>query len=456
MQFIKTFQYRLLPTDEQNEILHRHAGNVRFVWNKLLEFANDKTQLTDINRGTLSKQVVDLKNSNEFLKSTYSQPLQVQADRLYQTFKKSRSKEIIARRKTKISIVSKIEDPKLREIKMRKAERFGFPHFKSKFRHEDSIFYPQNFKIGKYEIYLPKIGNLKFIRHIPLEGTPKNVTIKQDGKFWNCSICCEVEIPDVALVPLEQANIVGIDMGIKTFASLSDGSVVENPKFLQKFEKRIKIHQKRLSKKELNVKIENGKEIKISSNNRNKEVCKLQKEYRKLRNNRKNFLHQETHRMITKYDGFCVETLDIRNMIRDAMKKHKICLIRSIYDVSWYEFIRLLEYKSLWNSKYFIKMDKFYPSTQTCPFCGHVDKEITLDDRILLCPKCKVLMERDLRASQTILHEGMIKLRDNYNIPQEPWEFKTVGESVENAFDESVTSFSECQSFAKTLVFAKD
>jgi len=438
MKIFKTFQYRLRPTDDQNEILHRHGGNTRFVWNQLLEFSNDITELVIINKFSLQEKLVKLKNENEFLKETYSQPLQIQADRLDKTFKKSRSAEVRDQRRKKIYIASKIKEPEKKAKKLKKAESFGFPHFKSRHRQEDSIFYPQNFKIRKTRMYFPKIGWISYIHHRHFEGKPKNVTIKQDGKFWNCSVMCEIEILDVKPVPLEQAKLVGIDMGIKTFATFSDGSVVENPKFLKKFEKRIKIEQKKLSRKLLKVgKNPKGKEIKVSSNNRLKQLEKLQNQYRRLRNSRRNFIFQIVCRMIIKYDGFCVETLDIQNMIREAQKEHKKFMTRSIYDVSWFEFLRVLGYKCLWFGKYFQKIAQFFASTQTCPFCGHVQKEITLDDRVLTCPLCGRVMERDSRSSLAILNEGLRLLR---GIPKEPGELKTVGENVENIFDESVTS----------------
>ena len=369
-----------------------------------------------------------------FLKETYSQPLQIQADRLDRCFKKSRSKEICFKRKKKVAIALHIKDPIKKEKKLNKAENFGLPKFKAKSRHEDSIFYPQNFVINDETIYFPKIGDIKYIQHIPLQGIPKNVTIKQDGKFWNCSVCCEIEINNIQFVPLEQANVVGIDVGIKNFAVFSDGVVIENPKFLKKFEKRIKIEQGKLSRKELKVeKDKNGKEYKISSKNREKQLIKVQNKYRDLRNSRKNFLHQLTHWMITKYDGFCVESLSINNMIKEAKEENKKYFVKSLYDVSWGEFFRILEYKSLWNSKYFQEIDQFFASTQTCPFCGHVQKEITLADRVLICPNCKNVMDRDLRSSKMTQIEGLRLLK-------EPQELKAVGETVSDGFVEAATS----------------
>ena len=233
---------------------------------------------------------------------------------------------------------------------------------------------------------------------------------------------------------MEQANIVGIDVGIKNFAVFSDGIVIENPKFLKKFEKRIKIENQKLSRKELKVENDkNGKEYKTSSKNREKQLVKLQNKYRDLRNSRKNFLHQLTHCMITKYDGFCVESLSINNMIKDAKEEKKKRFVKSLYDVSWGEFFRILEYKSLWNSKYFQEIDQFFPSTQTCPFCGHVQKEITLADRVLICPNCKSVMDRDLRSSKMTQIEGLRLLKG-------PQELKAVGEIVIDDFVEAATS----------------
>ena len=158
--------------------------------------------------------------------------------------------------------------------------------------------------------------------------------------------------------------------------------------------------------------------------------------------------------MITKYDGFCVETLNIINMIKKAKKENKLNFVRSLYDVSWFEFMKFLEYKSFWYSKYFVKIDKFFPSTRMCPFCGHIQKEITLDDRVLTCPHCGRVMDRDPRAALTILQEGIRLLKEFYKIPQEPWELKTVGESsLAGAFDEAVTSSVSPQAAKKAKAF---
>ena len=131
----------------------------------------------------------------------------------------------------------------------------------------------------------------------------------------------------------------------------------------------------------------------------------MQKVHQKIRNIRKDFLHKTTHYIITKYDGVVLENLDIQGMLKANGK----AMNRSISDVSWYELGRMLEYKSAWNSKHFIKIDRYFPSTQLCNKCGS-KMSLSLKDRIYSCPNCKAVSGRDANASLNIRDEGIRKL----------------------------------------------
>jgi putative transposase len=409
----KAYKFRLYPTKEQVAMLRQHGGNVRFVWNKILQYANTtKEELGKYpTQNDYQKHIIQLKKENEFIKETHSQPIQVNAMRLSNTFARAFKPEVIAERNKKIAKANEIKDIKKKEKALAKALNFGFPKFKSKNKCSDSIFYPQNFIVKKSRIFLPKLKWINYTKHTEIEGTQKSVTITQDGNQYYISITVELEIKDKPKVSLDQANkgeaanIVGIDVGLKNFATLSDGTIIKNPRTLKKYLKKLRRANKKLDRqelKEIGQKTCFGKEIKKSSNNRNKQVIEIQRVYRKIRNIRKDFLHKTSYHIITKYDGVILEDLDIKEML----KKNGKAMNRSISDVSWYEFGRMLNYKSEWYSKYFCQVSQYFPSTQKCSKCDGI-AYLSLKDREYICPSCGARMDRDLNAAINIKNEGI-------------------------------------------------
>ena len=244
----KSYQFRLYPTIDQLAILKQHGGSSRFVWNQLLNFSNNYKEKHNRypSKIILQKQIIELKKNYEFVKLCHSQPLQINALRLSETFKKAFSKRVVKERMKKIAIAEKELDPIKKEKKLEKANNLGFPRFKNKHRHNDSLFYPQNYTIEKDYIVFGKIGSIRFIKHREIEGQPKFATIVQDGDRYYVSITSELNIEDKPKIDLKNANIIGIDLGLKEFATFSDGTVIENPRFLKK-------HLKRLAKENNNL-----------------------------------------------------------------------------------------------------------------------------------------------------------------------------------------------------------
>lgn len=179
-------------------------------------------------------------------------------------------------------------------------------------------------------------------------------------------------------------------MGLKDFCILSDGIKFNNPKFLKRSEKRLKLLQKSLSRK-----------IKGSKNYLKAKV-KLAKFYEYIVNYRKDFLHKISIFLVKNYDIICIETLKIKNML----KNHK--LAKAISDVSWHEFCRQLEYKCLWYDKKFVKINTYFASSQICSNCGFKNSNIkNLSVREWICPECGEYHDRDINAAKNILNQGL-------------------------------------------------
>jgi putative transposase len=269
-------------------------------------------------------------------------------------------------------------------------KKVGFPKFKSKHKSNFSFsFY--GFKIKNNSIKIPKIGyvRLKYVDYIPSNDVKYNaLTVSKDVDRWFISVQVEEEIPDI--VQETELDVVGIDLGIKTLATCSDGVIFDNPKYLKNYEKRLKFRQRMHSKK-----------LKGSKNCK-KSKLKLQKVYRKIRNCRKDYVHKMTTSLVrTKPRILVLENLNVSGM----MKNHK--LAKSISDSSFYEIKRQLKYKSSWYGGTVIQVDTFFPSSKLCSNCGYKDTELTLKDRVYTCPECGLVLDRDLNASYNLRKEGL-------------------------------------------------
>jgi len=354
----KAFKFRLYPTEEQASALRQQGGNARFLYNLLLE-RHERMYEEDGRSWRRNEMITSLPKIKEefpFLRESFSHSLQHVAIHLHNGYT-----NFFAKRAKK-------------------------PTFKSKHRTNDSFTIPDKWRIDRRFVFLPKVGEVSWRQHRPIEGTPKHLTVTQDGDRWFCSVNCEIEIQDPA-VP--DKPFVGIDLGLKSFAILSDGAVVENPKHLRKMEEKLRREQRRLSRKVR------------GSKNREKQKTKLQSVHRKVRDSRKDFLHKTSHWLVENYGGFAVESLNISGML----KNHH--LARSISDAGWGEFGRQLTYKSLWNGNVLVEVGTFFPSSKTCSDCGAVNQELTLSDREWVCTECGVVHDRDLNASMNIEAEGL-------------------------------------------------
>lgn len=357
---LKCFKYRIYPNKSQAETFEKHFGCTRFVYNWGL---NRKVKEYETNNKTLScfdliKEVVsDLKPENPWLKEVNSQSLQMSLRNLDNAFTKF-----------------------FREKK-------GFPKFKSK-KNKKSFQCPQNCSVDfeTQKLNIPKIKNIKIKIDRQFHGKIKTVTISKTtvGKlFASVLVENDIELPK-QIIPLKEFSI-GVDLGIKTFATLSNGERVDNPKHFKKLEKQLKRGQRKLSRK------------KKGSNNRNKQRKRVAILHERITNSRKDFLHKLSKRLIDENQAVCLENLNVSGMIKNRK------LAKHIQDASWGTFRQFCEYKASWYGKSVKIIGRFEPSSKMCDNCGTLNKSLTLKDREWTCA-CGVTHDRDILASRNILN----------------------------------------------------
>jgi len=228
--------------------------------------------------------------------------------------------------------------------------------------------------------------DIRWSRPLPDGARPNSITVTKDGADrYFVSILVEEDIKQ--LEPGKQS--VGADLGLKAFVILSTGETVGNPKFFHKDEKKLAKAQRRHAKK------------KKGSKNRAKACKKVASIHARIADRRRDFLHQLSTRLIRENQTICVESLQVKNMV----KNHS--LAKAISDVGWSEFVSLLSYKAAWYGRNLVKIDKWYPSSKRCYDCGHLLDSLDLDVRVWTYPECGVVHDRDLNAARNIHAVGL-------------------------------------------------
>lgn len=363
MKIIKyTYKFRLKPTKDQEVLLNKHFGSIRWIYNYFLnqrkqEYLNNKKSIS-YNKQSASLTLLKQQEETEWLKETNSQSLQYSLkclDQAYQNFFNKRTQ---------------------------------FPKFKSK-KSKNSFTVSQHVKNEGNMIHFPKFNEgIKMIMEREIKGIIKKATLSKTptGEYF-VSILTEQEY-----IPKEKTGkSVGIDVGIKDFLVLSNGSKVKNHRFLKHYEHQLKKHQKHLSRKT------------YGSSRYEKQRLKVAKIHEKITNSRMDLIHKTTLNLVKEFDTIYLEDLNVKGM----MKNHK--LAKSISDVSWGKFIDVLTYKAEWNDKQVIHIDRYFPSSKTCNKCGYVNNGLKLKDREWICPDCDEKLDRDLNAAINILNEGYRK-----------------------------------------------
>ena len=358
----RTYKFRLYPNREQIELLAKHFGCSRFVYNYFLNQRKEQYRLTGKcdNFYAQCKTLTALKKQEEtvWLNGINSQTLQFAIKSLeaaYTNFFKKHAK---------------------------------FPKFKSK-HSKNSFTVPQYASVAGGRLFIPKFKEgIKCRVHREIKGKIGKVTITKtsSGKYF-VSVFTEEEY----ITPLEKTGkSVGVDMGLKDLLVTSDGKTFKNNRYTRRYECKLAKVQKHLSRK------------KKGSRGFENQRLKVARLHEKIANSRADYLHKCSISLVRRYDTICIEDLNVKGMT----KNHR--LSKSITDASWGNFVSMLTYKAEWNDKKVVKVDRYFPSSQTCNVCGYVNKDIKdLSVREWECPECHTHHDRDINAAINILRFGL-------------------------------------------------
>lgn len=351
---LRAYKYRIYPTKKQEVLINKTFGACRFIYNLALEtkmyaWQSHRKNFTAYD---LQKQLAELRHEHSWLKEISKHAMDkaiLNLDTAYKSFFKGK----------------------------------GFPKFKNKLS-KQSFAERQNISVDWKNkiIVIPKIKNIQIAFSRMFVGEIKQVTVSKTttGKYFiSILVKDEKEIP----VKLPIQNALGIDLGLKHFAIASDGKKFDNPKYLRSSLSHLKFLQRQVSKKTK------------GGNNRCRAIHKLALQHEKISNQRKDFLHKLSSKLISENQALCFEDLNIRGMV----KNHN--LAQSISDVSWSEFISMCKYKAEWYGKNVLFIPRFAPSSKICSNCGYVNDDLTLDQRTWTCI-CGATHDRDINAAVNI------------------------------------------------------
>ena len=362
----RAFRERFYPSSDQVELLARSFGCKRFVWNDTLKLRTDAyyERGESIPHAELEKRLVSLKQEHPWLEEVSSVILQ-------QT----------------------LRDQQL-AFKNFWEKRAGYPKFKKKDQHQSIRLTKAAFRLKEGKLYIAKSEEPLDIRWSfrgGLPSEPSSITISKDraGRYF-VSMLCEVEIEKLPISP----RSVGVDLGLKDLFVTSDGFKSGNPRHFKRYEEKLAFLQRQLSRKQK------------GSANRLKAKQKVARLHAKIADCRLDSTHKATRKLINENQVVCVESLEVKNMI-----KHPT-LAKHIADANWGEFVRQLKYKAEWAGRTVAELDRWFPSSKRCPTsgCGFVNDALPLQVRDWECPKCHSHHDRDIAAAINIKTAGLAGL----------------------------------------------
>lgn len=356
----KSFKYRLYPTPDQESIINKTFGCVRFLWNRRVAAFNSY----NVEGPTQSNaSIKELRGIYDFLEEVPQNALEQKdcdfKETAKQYFKKDRKKKL------------------------------GRPDFKRKGKSRDSYRLSVNgFSINENTIKLAKLGIVDVVIDRPWTGIPVSITVSRNSaEQYFVSILVKVDQE----LKQNTGRSIGIDLGLRDLAILSDGKKIENPRFFHKNQVELKRAQKHLSRK---VK---------GSNRYQRQKKKVARIHLGISNRRNDYLHKLTSWLVTTYDHIFMEDLNVAGMKKSNLGK-------SISDAALGEFIRQVEYKSSWYGRSFHKIDRFFPSSKTCSCCGFKLETLDRGCEEWTCPACHTHHDRDLNAAKNIHVRGFMEL----------------------------------------------
>lgn len=368
----KAYIFRIYPTKEQSVLINKTFGCTRFIYNKALAKWNaDYEKGTKTSKKTMNRDLTNEKKEIDFLKEVDSIAIQSAVIDLYNSF----------------------------QMFFKKVNRY--PRFKKK--HDSKQSYKtksvnNNIAIVGNKVKLPKLGLVRIALSRQVNGRIISATIRKNpsGKFF-VSLLTEEDIQ-----PMEKTNkSIGIDLGLTHFAITTDKNMqkIDNPNFIKKAEEKLKKEQKILSRRYEQAK-RDGKAL-SEAKNYQKQKLKVAKLHEKVRNQRVDFLHKLSTKIVKENDFIAIEDLNVKGLMRN----HK--LAKAIVNVSWGTFRSMLEYKCNFYGKELVVIDRFYPSSQVCSNCGVIDGKKPLSIRTWTCSSCNTTHDRDINAAQNILNQAL-------------------------------------------------